>query len=162
MTFDSLLHHIRGSLQRASSQEDVEEIEQSPLLEEHELIHAAYVLLSKRIGRERPLPQFSQHPSGALTFFEKGIFPWGSLPYPREHAELGCILSEMDQEECHEIVHKMAQFQLATLDHQKRPIHTLFHQEKGCRYEELEKAVDLFFLQTRIEISSDHRFVDEK
>lgn len=162
MTFDSLLHFIRGSLQRTASQADVDEIERSPLLEEHELIRAAYVLLSKRIGREYALPQFSQHPSGAITFFEKGIFPWGALPYPREHAELGSILSEMDQEECREIVSRMAQFQLATLDHQKRPIHTLFHQEKGCRYEELEKAVDLFFLLTKIEISSDHRFVDEK
>ncbi|MCP5470388.1 MAG: hypothetical protein H7A36_07800 [Chlamydiales bacterium] len=76
--------------------------------------------------------------SGCAALFTRGYFPWGSLPYPKEHAELGSLLLKLGKTD---LAHKMARWQSQTLDHYKRPIFSLFNQERSCTYKELESAV---------------------
>lgn len=72
--------------------------------------------------------------SGACALFPNAFFPWGGLPYPKEHAKLGAQL--LDE--------KMANWQYQTLDHRSLPIFSLFNQERSGTFEELQKEVAAF------------------
>lgn len=93
----------------------------------------------------------------AIALFEQEYFPWGGLPYPCEHAQLGleCI-KQGDRERAE----KMAAFQQATIDHQGRPLYAFFQQERGCRFAELEEANRLFFEALAVERAKDYHLVD--
>lgn len=65
-----------------------------------------------------PVSTSRQLASGPLLLYDEGFFPWGAFPYPKAHAELGVALSK--QEVNRPICLKMAEFQLATLDHKKK------------------------------------------
>lgn len=140
----------------------ITELSTSPLLIEHELAHAAYALLSKRnhLGQ----PKLHLHPlkSGAIPLFERGFFPWGALPYPKEHALLGSLLVNLEELGDQVLVSNMASFQQATLDHHKKPIRSLFLQEGGALSHELEEANDVFFQALNMTPSDTHSFIDHE
>lgn len=139
---DVLMNELQDRLIGTREPRDLAE---SPILYEHELLQAAFALLSKRTGLKPFKPQVSPLESGAVPLFRKNFFPWGGLPYPKEHAELGYLLSHLGDEEMNNIVLRMAHFQEATLDHNKKPILSLFHQEGRGPLHSLEKANELFF-----------------
>lgn len=138
------------------AEESVRALGKSPLLEEHEVAWAAYALLAKRTDlcdRLEPLP------SGAIPLFSKGFFPWEGLPYPKEHALLGAYLVHLGRREMAE---KMAFFQQAACDHNKKPIHALFSQEGGVAYQSLEEAFQAFFAALDLPICDEIRFFDNE
>lgn len=108
-----------------------------PFWQEHELAHALYALLCKRCGITFPPLSIDQKASGAVHLHSKGYFPWGGLPYPKEHAELGYALALLGEEEQ---AFRIAKWQKNTLDHAQRPIYSLLMQEGGYSYQSLEEA----------------------
>ncbi len=93
----------------------------------------------------------------AIPLFENEFFPWGGLPYPCEHAKLGVDLLHKGDREAAE---KMAAFQQATLDHRNKPIYSLFQQEEGCRFAELEEASRAFFEELGAGLEMPYQYVD--
>jgi hypothetical protein len=92
---------------------------------------------------------------GACALYPKSFFPWQGLPYPKEHAELGSLFMQSEDEAMHKRARQMASFQEATLDHQKRPFSSLLQQEGSSSFEELKAANVTFFEAVGI-TPSDH------
>ncbi len=140
---ETYLSSLRELLQQDKADPDlVRRLGVSPFIQEHELARASYALLCQREGL-KPLPlKLSQTTSGAVPLFSRGFFPWGGLPYPKEHAQLGVLIQSLGEKE---IAHKMGEWQRATLDHNSRPITSLFSQEKGGSDAQLEDANRAFF-----------------
>ena len=126
-------------------------------MEEHELAQALFALQCKSSGLPIPAVQLDQNQSGAIPLFRRGGYPWGALPYPKEHAELGRALALLGYEES---ARKVAQWQKNTLDHRGKPIHSLFLQEGGCGYSELEAANQQLFEAVHEEIGLDETVTD--
>ncbi len=95
----------------------------------------------------------------AVPLYENEFFPWGGLPYPCEHAKLGVELINAGEVER---ARRMALYQQATLDHHKKPIYSLFQQEGGERYAELEEANRSFFDTLAYEPEEEYHFVDSE
>lgn len=95
----------------------------------------------------------------AVPILEHQFFPWKGLPYPQEHAKLGLELMKKGETEK---AQKMAVFQQATLDHNKKPLFSLFRQEKGVTYKELEEANRLFFEAAEIEPTTEYSFIESE
>ncbi|NGX54823.1 MAG: hypothetical protein KR126chlam2_00443 [Chlamydiae bacterium] len=149
----TLLETLRQPLDR----ESVQKLEHLPLWQEHELAQALFALQCKSAGLPVPALQLDQNQSGAIPLFCRGGFPWRALPYPKEHAELGRALSLLGYEES---ARKVAQWQKNTLDHRGRPIHSLFLQEGGCGYPELEAANRQLFEAVGEELCLDETITD--
>ncbi len=134
----------------------LQQIAASPLFVEHERLQALHALK----GQDSSLLNFSTLKSGALPLFGKSLFPWGALPYPEEHALLGALLAQIENER--PIAPGMRVYQQATLDHHQQPLQFLFAQEKGSSLQGLQKANADFFeaLQVRPERSS--QFIDQE
>jgi hypothetical protein len=92
-----------------------------------------------------------------LPLFENEFFPWGGLPYPCEHAKKGL---ELIRKGVVETAKKMSAFQQATLDHRDKPLYSLFQQESGCRFFELEEANRAFFEALGIKPDAEYRYLD--
>ncbi len=91
--------------------------------------------------------------------YENEFFPWGGLPYPYEHARLGVELVQKGElEKAKELI----PFQQATLDHHGKPLYSLFRQEKGRGYAELEEANRLFFEALRCEPEKESQYINEE
>ena len=122
-------------LRKHPSKEELQAVRGSGLLGEHELVAALYALNS---GDASLLPYLSQLSSGAVPLFRRGMFPWGALPYPLEHAKLAHTLFLLGRQE---IAKKMAEWQTQfACDHYGEPIFSLFLQERGATYQELVDA----------------------
>ncbi len=74
--------------------------------------------------------------------FGRSFFPWKALPYPLQHAKLALAYLEMGRGD---LAQKMVPWQCATLDHAKRPITSLFLQERGASNSEIEQTNRHFF-----------------
>lgn len=137
------LEELRSLLQsRSAKQEQVKQLGKSSLLRQHELASVLYASLCKQVGLEIPSFPLKQIESGAVPLFEKGYFPWGALPYPYEHAEIGFLCKKLGM---HEIAEKMANWQSTfACDHQKRPLAFLFTQENGHPFHALEQLQSAF------------------
>lgn len=143
-TLENFLHELQQAEQLGASQSQVELWGQSPLLEEHELLQAAYAVLAQRFGINASLPQLTAFPGGAVALFGRGFFPWKALPYPKEHAQLGVCLAQLGDRQK---ALSMARFQEATLDHAKQPVYSLFMQE-GFPCREALSAANASFFET--------------
>lgn len=151
-TPSSFFAELEDLLQTSPSPDEIKKIGRSPFLEEHELALAAYALLSKQSKVTlKPLS------SGAIPLFSRGFFPWGGLPYPRDHAHLGALLVRLGMLE---MAQEMARFQQATFDHRKLPIHSFFSQESGLSYGDLIAAKQIFFEALDLSIADQTRFFD--
>lgn len=108
-----------------------------PLHEEHELATALYALRARRLGNVPPELAFKTLETGALPLFEKGRFPWGALPYPRDHALLITALQELGEQE---LASKMLHWQALTIDHRGAPLLSLLNQEGTLSARDLDAA----------------------
>lgn len=126
-------------------------VNHSPHLYEHELLAALYALKGK-IKLE-----YEQLENGAVPLFKRGYFPWGALPYPREHAEFGLCLAHLGKKEA---AQKLAQWQQFTLDHQNAPLAAFFSQESQS-YEALQTANRELFNKCPVEPIKEGFFYDE-
>lgn len=159
-TPQTLFEEILGLLQHPSPCiEEIKNLGESPLLEEHELAFAAYALLAKRANLNPINIPLKPLASGAIPLFSKGFFPWKGLPYPRDHALLGAYLTSLEMQSQ---VEKMAPFQQAALDHYKKPIHAFFSQESGVSYADLEAASNAFFTALPASIPEETCFFDHE
>jgi hypothetical protein len=129
-------------------------------LQEHELVHAYTLLLARRAGVASPPLNLKQLKSGCLPLLRLHFFPWQGLPYPEEHAELGSLLLQMEEAHLQEIALKMAAFQYATLDHEGKPLFSIFRQEVARKYEELQRANSLFFAALPATVKKAPTFLD--
>ncbi|MEZ5315728.1 MAG: hypothetical protein R3E91_05955 [Chlamydiales bacterium] len=91
--------------------------------------------------------------------FEEALFPWGDLPYPCEYAKRGFDLAQRGEIEK---AKKMTRFYQATLDHYDRPIYSFFQQEKGGRFQELERASHAFLKACDVQPLSQYHFIDSQ
>jgi hypothetical protein len=157
---ENFLADLQSRLAIVSDPQKIEAMRFSPLLEEHELAQAAYALLAQRYGLKPFQPQLLALPSGAVPLLRKGFFPWGALPYPKQHAELGTLLVQLEDGKMQTIAHQMARFQEATLDHHKKPLYSLFQQEGAISRLSLEEANTKFFEAIRLTPSPTLQFVD--
>ncbi|MFZ0564718.1 MAG: hypothetical protein WAM28_00770, partial [Chlamydiales bacterium] len=160
-TFESYLTRLNDLLQSSCEREEIKQLSRFPFLEDHELAHATYALVKQQA--HLPLPTLRLNPlkSGAVPIFRRGFFPWGAFPYPKEHAQLGSILTQLDSPVYQEIARNMLSFQQATFDHTKRPLYAFFSQERGFRYCELEEANRTFLESLSSTVSDTFSFVDE-
>lgn len=157
----ALVDELRTLQQRANT-EQLKSLRYSPYLPHNELAQALYALCSEQAGLA-PLPLlFNSYASGAIPFYHRSFFPWGALPYPYEHAELGVILAQLQEEPYPEMAQKMMAFQQATLTHEQKPIHSLFCQERGRRFAELEKVNRAYFEKINEPFKSDLHFIDHE
>lgn len=98
--------------------------------------------------------------SGALPLFGRGFFPWGALPYPKEHAELGKLLLETQKSSFEQMARAMAHFQSATLDHRQVPFTALFEQEGRWSKKTIEEACAAFLEAAQLPFVCNQRFCD--
>lgn len=140
-TFAQLQKHI----ERIDNPRELDGLRSSPLLAENEILQATFALAAKRFQLPPYPVKLTPLSSGVVPLFPKSFFPWGALPYPRYHAELGSLLAHLSEEGMDKIVHEMAKFQEATLDHHQKPLASLFQQEGALAYHVLEKANRAFF-----------------
>jgi len=133
--FDHYLQKLREALKKESlMRAEVVELGGSFLWQEHELLTALYALLCQKVSLPRPPLYYTQLPGGSVPLFSRGGFPWGALPYPKEHAELAALYGQLGESETAE---KMAAWQKKmTLDHAGKPLVGLFSQGR----EVLEEA----------------------
>ncbi|MFN0065410.1 MAG: hypothetical protein ACKVOH_04155 [Chlamydiales bacterium] len=103
-------------------------------------------------------PGLEQSKTGAVPLFKQAFFPWGALPYPKEHAQLGYYLAQLGERE---IAQRMGEWQRGTLDFQGRPLFSLFLQERGATFAELVEANARFFQVIDLVDPVDH-FVDHE
>ena len=109
-------------------------------IEESELARSLLACLSHKLSLPFTRPHFQLTESGALFMLKRALFPWGTLPYPCDHAEAGWALAEIGEEA---IAKKMALFQRAISDHKGEPILSLLSQEKEKNskwHREIQKA----------------------
>ncbi|KTF28598.1 hypothetical protein cpL1_0633 [Chlamydia pecorum] len=104
-----------------------------PLLKAHDIARAVYLLIALEEGQDLGLGflKLSQDLSGAVKLFSHGGFPWGGLPYPAEHAELGLLLLQV-AEFYHESLsnaEKMSAFHQAMFTHEHGIFPSLWSQE---------------------------------
>jgi len=159
---ETFLAELQSQLKTSSDPQKIQDLRYSPLLKEHELLQVTYALLAKRHGMAPFKPQLFPLRSGAIPLFRQGCYPWSALPYPKEHAQLGSLLVQLEDLEMHKIAEQMSRFQEATLDHNKKPIYSLFQQEKGISSLCLNEANTEFFNEIGL-IPSDHfRFSDHE
>ncbi len=123
----------------------IESLRFSPEIEDNELNQAMYALLLKRHQLKPYKPQLTPLPSGAIPLLSKSFFPWGALPYPQAHAQLGSLLCQLEDAQMRQIASEMVSFQQATLDHNKEPIFSLLQQEGIDVYSRLKAQNVAFF-----------------
>ncbi len=140
--FLSLEEFIQKLRSGQNTQEHSSEQRSLVFCDQHELAHALYALNCKQTQHPYPPLELLPKASGAVPLFRKGAFPWGALPYPRDHAELAHLCFLLGEEE---LACKMARWQKNTLDHEGKPIFSLFSQEGSVSYTELEKANHALF-----------------
>lgn len=130
--------------------------------EEHELAHALYALNCKERGLTYPPLKLLPKASGAVPLYYRGAYPWGALPYPREHAELARLCFLLGEEE---LSNKMAGWQRKSLDHTGKPLFSLFSQEGSFSYASLQEANRALFetlgIANIIDPASNEEFVDQ-
>ena len=157
---DNLLVELQSQLENGVDPKQIEEWRHSPFLEENELAQVAYALIAERNGLKPLKLQLSPLESGAVPLFRRGFFPWGALPYPKEHAQLGALLVQLEDPEAKKIATQMARFQDATLAHDQKPIYSLFAQENAAMRRPLEEANAAFFEALALTPSHTLRFAD--
>lgn len=133
----------------------------SPFMEEHELLQGAFALLAQRRQLKAYSPKLVPAKSGAVPLFHKSFFPWGPLPYPKEHAQLGALLAQLNDPEMRAIAQGMVPYQQATLDHTLTPIAALFRQEGHGLNSALREANTLFFESLSVKPAQTSHFSDE-
>jgi hypothetical protein len=136
---DYLIQGIENPLE---DKETVLQLGDYPYWEDHELGNALYVLHCQRVGIKPPSLLFSQLPSGAIPLYGKAQFPWGGLPYPKEHALLGRVLFLLGEKKQAE---SAASWQTVLLNHQQQPLASFLQQEKSGSYAALKEACDRLF-----------------
>ena len=139
---ESFLHDLSDAVEHGATASQIEYWRCSPLLKEHELLQATYAVIAKRAGFEAPELHLEALPGGGVPLFGRGFLPWKSLPYPKEHAQLGVCLAQLGDLQT---ARKMARFQEATLDHTHRPAYALFTQEGSPCQTALDRANATFF-----------------
>lgn len=135
-TYINQLRSFRKKGEKAK--EEVKLLGNIPLWQEHELATALYALLCQEVGLPSPSLSLKALSSGAVPFFERGCFPWGALPYPREHAEIGIICSKLGKQEIAEGIKKWQRTFAIAHDHQ--PLCALFSQENGYNHVACKEA----------------------
>lgn len=132
-----------------------------PLLKVHDIARSFYMLTALEEGKDLSLDflNLSQEPSGAVSLFRYGGFPWYGLPYPAEHAELGALLLRIAQfyPEIATSIEKMKEFQKALVTHEGSIFPSLWAQQRCRPLQEREKVGCAFFKD-----SSEYNFIDEK
>lgn len=151
---------IQSLLESTKDPKKVEALRFSSLIEDNELAQATYALYVKQLSLKPYKPKFFLLPCGAVALFHKGFFPWEGLPYPQQHAELGTLLAQLEDEEMNTLVQGMKRFQEATLDHYKKPVLSLFQQEGRATSEVLFEANRVFFDTLHFTPSNSLHFAD--
>lgn len=138
------IENLRAILQsKERDKNEIKELGMSSLREEHELANAIYTLLCLQADLPVSLKPITTLASGAAPLFSKGYFPWGALPYPREHAEIGLAYALLG---ARDVAEPLARWQhLFACDHYGQPIYALFSQEQGCHFQKLKEANHALF-----------------
>jgi hypothetical protein len=139
---DYLNELLKGIEHPIEDKEKVLKLGDYPYWEDHELAHALYALHCQRVDIPYPPLAFQPLPSGAVPLYTKAKLPWGSLPYPKEHALLGKVLFLLGEKER---AKKIAGWQSMVYDHLEKPIYSFLQQEKNCGYETLVNACASLF-----------------
>jgi hypothetical protein len=159
------LHHVLTQLKAQLQQREshvVKQLGDSFWVEEHDVARVLYAVNCKLNGLPYPKIDIQLTPSGAYPLFAKWRFPWGAIPYPKEHAEVGGYLSYLakleQDEELQRLAQAMCAWHLSTLDHNFEPILSLFSQEGTITKRQLACANDFFFEHAQVEKASSGSF----
>lgn len=106
-------------------------------LEDPILTHVARLRESGAGDNDPFFQTVTPFPSGAIPLFPLGFFPWGGLPYPHLHAQLGIDLLELKQ---YALASAVGRFHQLICDHSLQPILSLFCQEGRIASTQLQRV----------------------
>ncbi|WP_213357832.1 hypothetical protein [Chlamydiifrater phoenicopteri] len=148
----------RGSILKA--------FKKHPILKAHEIAAAAYMLssLEEGIDLDFSFLNLESSNSGAVKLFRYGGLPWGGLPYPREHAELGLMLLKIGEfyDEARDRAQAMIAYQQALFTHEEKVLPSLWTQGGNYKEKEVTRVSKSFLYQMGEKPFSEYSFVDHE